>query len=171
MTTADQISELIHASFPVDPLPGQFFWADGIEPLGDMPEEIRNRIAGRSWAEITLPDWAMMGTAPVVARGYFDPNAFRYYLPSLLVGVLRDIAYVDWALEAILPANRKRRPKGKWWQEFSEGISVKQRAAICAFLEGLRGLFWDRIGPAAQQSVVEAEAIWFGLENHNDSSS
>ena len=112
MTTGDQISELIRASFPVDPLPDEFWLADVIRrPLDDIAEELQNRIAERSWPEITIRDWALIGASPDVVRRYLTPNAFRYYLPSSLVGVLRDIGYVEWALDSILPNNQKRCPK------------------------------------------------------------
>jgi hypothetical protein len=113
MTTGDQISELIRASFPVDPLPDEFWLADVIRrPLDDIAEELQNRIAERSWPEITIRDWALIGASPDVVRRYLTPNAFRYYLPSSLVGVLRDIGYVELALDSILPNNQKRCPKG-----------------------------------------------------------
>ncbi|SRR5258708_3639977 len=113
MTTGDQISELIRASFPVDPLPDEFWLADVIRrPLDDIAEELQNRMAERSWLEITIRDWAMIGASPDVVRRYLTPNAFRYYLPSSLVGVLRVIGYVEWALDSILPNNQNRRPNG-----------------------------------------------------------
>jgi hypothetical protein len=64
------------------------FWIDGIQPLvGDIPEELAKRIAHRPWVDVTMLDWTMIGH-PASIRGYIDPNAFRYYLPSLLVGGL-----------------------------------------------------------------------------------
>jgi hypothetical protein len=161
MTTLDQISQLIHASFPVDPLPNPFFGMDGGgQSIGDIPDELLNRIAQRPWVEITMRDWTMTGAYPCGSRRYLDPNAFRYYLPSLLVGGLQEAGYIDWALESILPAGRKRRPTGKWWKEFAEGFSEKQRVAICTYLTGIRLLLWDSIGSANQQMICDAEAIW-----------
>jgi hypothetical protein len=59
-------------------------------------------------------DWTMIGAPACLARAYLEPDAFRYYLPSLLVGVLRDIGYLDWALECLLPARQEAAhdPKG-----------------------------------------------------------
>jgi hypothetical protein len=172
MTTVDQISKLIHASFPVDPLPDEFWLAGAIRrPLDDIAEELQKRIAERPWVEITIRDWAMTGVSTDIVRRYLTPNAFRYYLPSLLVGALRDTGYVDWALDSILPANHKRRPKGEWWEEYSGGFSARQRTAVCAFVEGIRVLFWDNIGPAAQQQIVDAEAFWLASESPDSSDS
>jgi hypothetical protein len=167
MTTIDQISQLIHASFPVDPLPSQFFWLEGDAPIGDIPEELLNRIAQRPWAEITMWEWAMTGAHAGTSRRYLDPNTFRYYLPSLLVGGLRESGYIDWALESVLPAGRKRRTTGKWWKEFAEGFSAMQRSAVCAYLKGIRLLLWDSVGPANQQMICDAEAIWLSSEDDN----
>jgi hypothetical protein len=55
--------------------------------------------------------------------------------------------------------------KGKWWQEYSSGFSAQQRAAVRTFIEGILILFWDNIDPAAQQQIVDAEAIWDSSEN------
>jgi len=160
MTTADQLSELLYASFPIEPLP-RFFWLDdGEQPVGDIPEELLKRIAHRPWANVTMWDWTMTGAHASTARVYLDPNAFRYYLPSLLVGALREIGYLDWALECLLPAGRKRRTTGKWWTEFRSGFSEQQRAAICAYLKGVRSTRGDSIDPANQQLLDEAEVIW-----------
>src|SRR5258708_18698825 len=54
---------------------------------------------------------------------------------------------------------------GKWWQEYSSGFSAQQRAAVRTLIEGIRILFWDNIDPAAQQQIVDAEAIWDSSEN------
>jgi hypothetical protein len=160
MTTADQLPELLHASFPVQPLPG-FFWVDGGEqPVGDIPEELLKRIVHRPWVDITMRDWTMTGAHASIARAYLDPTAFRYYLPSLLIGALREIGYFDWALECLLPAGRKRRPIGKWWADFWIGFSEQQREAVCAYLKGVRSMLGDSVDPVNQQLLDEAEAIW-----------
>jgi hypothetical protein len=132
MTTIDQISQLIYANFPVDPLPNPFFWMDrGDQPIGDIPDELLNRIAQRPWVEITMRDWTMTGAHPCGSRRYLDPNTFRYYLPSLLVGGLQETGYIDWALESILPAGRKRRTTGKWWKEFRRFFREAASSSLC----------------------------------------
>jgi hypothetical protein len=90
-------------------------------------------------------DWTMTGAHASTARIYLDPNAFRYYLPSLLVGALQETGYLDWALESILPAGRKRHTTGKWWTDFWRGFSEQQREAICAYLKGVRSMLSDSI--------------------------
>jgi hypothetical protein len=94
-------------------------------------------------------------------RGYLDPNTYRYYLPSLLVGGLQSTAeYIEWALEAILPTSWRRRIAGQWWQEFADGFSAQQRETTGVYVSFVRAELWGSIGPANQQLVVEAEVLW-----------
>jgi hypothetical protein len=58
----------------------------------------------------------------------------------LLIGALQEIGYLDWALECLLPAGRKRRTAGKWWADFWTGFSEQQREAICTYLKGVRSM-------------------------------
>jgi hypothetical protein len=163
MMTTDQLSELLHASFPVEPLP-RFFWRAGTEQLpGDIPDALWKRLAHRPWLDVTMSDWTMVGAAPaLLARIYLDPDAFRYYLPSLLVGVLADIGYVDWAVECLLPAGSQRRTDRKEWTEFRDGLSEKQRDAIRAYLTGVRSMLGNPVNPADQHLHLldEAALIW-----------
>jgi Family of unknown function (DUF6714) len=161
MMTADQIIQLLRASFPVDPVPIRFFSEDGGgRPVGDIPEELLSRIARRPWVEIAIHDWMMTGAHPGSARRYLDPTAFRYYLPSLLVGGLQQAEYIDWALDAILPPGRKYRTTGSWWKEFSEGFSAEQRAAVCAYLRGIKSLLRHSLDSADRQQIRDAEDVW-----------
>jgi hypothetical protein len=161
MTASEQFLKLIDASFPIEPLPTRFFWAEGENsPHGDIPEELMNRIAHRRWTDVTIQDWAMIGAPPSITRGYLEPATFLYYLPSLIVGVFRETEYMDFAVEAIIPSGRDRRPRGKWWSEFSKSVSLNQRVTLSAFLANVRLMFWESIGPATQQQVYDAEAIW-----------
>ena len=160
--TVGQISELLRASFPVEPLP-RFFWrAGGGQPPGDIPDELQKRLAQRLWVDVTMRDWTMIGAPAWLARIYLDPDAYRYYLPSLLVGVLQDSGYLDWALESLLPAGRKRRTDRKEWSEFWDGLSDKQREAIRSYLKSVRSMLGDPADAADhhRQLLDEATVIW-----------
>ena len=85
----DQLCELLRASFLVEPLPRFFRRAGGEQPTCDIPDELQKRLAHRSWVDVTMRDWTMIGAPAWLARVYLDPEAFRYDLPSLLVGVLQ----------------------------------------------------------------------------------
>ena len=90
---------------------------------------------------------------------------FLYYLPALLLGVAKESKYLEWALEAIIPLGRDRRPKSRWWGELLEIVSLDQCVALRAFLALVRsaslrsdqGPFWIT---AAEALTSEAETFW-----------
>jgi len=93
----------------------------------DIPKELAAHIEGKTWPSVHMLDWRMVGATPAVFREYLIPATFAYYLPSLLTGSILDPAFRDWAFEAILPANRQRKPKGDWWfGTLSEVLFVNQ---------------------------------------------
>jgi hypothetical protein len=158
--TTDELSERIHATFPVEPMPRRF-WIDGIQPLaGDIPEELAKRIAYRPWVDVKMMDWRMTGAHADTARIYLDANAFRYYLPSLLVSGLNDFGFIDWPLECVLPAGRRRRTTGKWWQEFWAGFSEEQKDAVRGYLIGVRSMLGESVHLRNLHLIDEAQVIW-----------
>ena len=62
-------------------------------------------------------DWRMVGTPPCISRLYLEPATFMYYLPSIIIGVSREMEFWDFALEAIIPYNKNRVPRGRWWSQ------------------------------------------------------
>jgi hypothetical protein len=104
----------------------------------------------------------MIGPLGPLVRDYLDPDAFRYDLPSLLVGVLRGLGYVDWALECLLPAGRKRRTDRREWTEFWDGLSEKQRDAIRSYLKGVRSMLGNPADPADQHLQLLDQAAVIG---------
>jgi hypothetical protein len=164
MTKSKEFLDLVAGSFPVAPVPARFFWPEQeMGSLdGDMPQELGNRISGRRWTEVTLVDWRMIGTPPCVSRLYLEPATFMYYLPSIIVGVSQEMEFWDFALEAIIPYNKNRVPRGRWWSQFSASASPQQRAALSVFLAHIRLMSWDRIGLDGQYFLEKAEKIWSG---------
>jgi hypothetical protein len=157
--TTNELSERIQAAFPIEPMPRRY-WIDGIGPLGDIPQALANRIVHRPWVDVTMLDWTMTGAHASAARSYIDADAFRYYLPSLLVGGLNDFGYIDWPLECVLPAGRKRRTTGKWWQEFWAGFSDERKDAVRRYLIGVRSMLNESVHLSALGFIDEAQVIW-----------
>ena len=161
MAENESLLVLVSAAFPVDPLPTRFFSPEGDRAFDfDIPQELKNRIAGRLWTQVTLLDWRMTGTSPVVARRYLEPATFMYYVPSIIVGTLQKMDFIEFALEGIMPDNKYHVPRGEWWSEFSKIASPAQRAAFSAFLSYVRHSLWGVIGPANQHLLEHAENIW-----------
>ena len=167
MTKKEDFSNLLHATFPTQPMPARFFWKenvpdDGFEFCGDLLKWL----AQREWTEIKMSDWKVAVIGHIsVSREHLEPATFLYYLPSLLLGVIEEPGYLEQALEAIIPLGRDRRPKGRWWGELLETISLDQFATLRAFLAHVRSAFLrsDK-GPfwitAAEALTSEAETFW-----------
>jgi hypothetical protein len=165
MTKNGDFLKLLHATFPPQPMPAQFFWEEdrhdnSYEFRGDLLEWL----AERQWTEIKMHDWAMAGDTRMT-RELLEPATFLYYSPSLLLGVTEDLGYLDWALEAIIPSGRDRRPKSKWWGELLETISSEQSATIRAFLAHVRNnILPSDEGPfvisTSEVLTAEAETFW-----------
>jgi hypothetical protein len=165
MSTNEQFSKLLLATFPPEPMPARFFWKEGTHNADDeFCGDLLQWLGKRQWTEIKMSDWAMIGHISIV-RERLEPATFLYYLPSLLLGATQDPGYLDWALEALMPSGRDRRPKSKWWGELLETISSDQIGALRAFLSHVRNsLLRPDKGPfvvsTAEALTAEAEMFW-----------
>jgi hypothetical protein len=165
MTNNGDLLRLLLATFPPQPIPTQFFWReDRHDDSYEFRRDLREWLEGRRWTEIKMRDWAMVGHISIT-RELLEPATFLYYLPSLLLGVTEDPGYLDWALEAIIPSGRDRRPKSKWWGELLETISPGQSATIRAFLAHVRSnLLRSDEGPFVisthEALTAEADTFW-----------
>jgi hypothetical protein len=158
--TTDELSELIKIAFPIRPTPEAFAIDSSRSLVSDISGELARRIAYRPWIDITMLDWTMTGAHASNARRYIYPNAFRYYLPSLLIGGLNDLGYIDWPLECLLPAGKKRHTTGKWWQEFWSGFSEEQKNAVRAYLISVRSMLRETVHVSELHFIDEAQLIW-----------
>jgi hypothetical protein len=160
MTKEEDFLKLLLAAFPPQPMPAQFFWKeDRHDNSYEFRRDLLEWLAERQWTEIKMRDWAMAGHISMT-RELLEPATFLYYLPSLLLGVSEDPAYLDWALEAIMPSGRDRRPKSKWWNELLETISASQSATIRVFLTHIRNNLLSRDGGLNEALTAEAETFW-----------
>ncbi len=102
----------------------------------------------------------MIGARPASWREYLWPNAFAYYVPSILIATLPEPAFFDLALEAILPSNQQRHPRGDWWLSFGEAFSEPQRQAIRGFAVELRTSRSETFDLTARELISAVETIW-----------
>jgi hypothetical protein len=165
MTKKEGILKLLLVTFPPRPIPAHFFWKeDRHDNSYEFRRDLLDWLAERPGTEIKMRDWAMVGHMSTT-RELLEPATYLYYLPSLLLGATEDPGYLDWALEAIIPSGRDRRPKSQWWGELLETISPDQSATIRAFLTYVRNhLLMSDEGPfdisMNEALTAEAETFW-----------
>jgi hypothetical protein len=155
------VSELVRLAFPVEPIPDKYFWSGEIDRVGDFTQDFLENIARRPWTDISTADWRNSLLTGGSFRNYVEPSTFLYYIPSLIVDALKgNRDDIQTALEEILPFNSDRNPRGKWWDEFSESISAKQRLVLSAFLIYRRKECWNQLDLEIQLLICSAESIW-----------
>jgi hypothetical protein len=130
---AAELENMIRSAFPIYPIPDDFFRDNNLIST-DIPSELKNRLFSKKWSDVTLMDWRMTGAHIGSIITYMTPDAFRYYLPSLLIGSMHDPKYLDYSVQALLPFNNEHLPKGRWWNSFFNGFDKIKKAAIQQFL-------------------------------------
>jgi hypothetical protein len=128
-----ELIQIIRDVFPVDPIPKTLILEEA-DASGDITQEVIRRFSDRRWTEIGMEDWTNTATVAALVN-IMTPSTFRYFLPALLLAVIEDRRYLDRGIEAVLPQNKNRTPRGEWWHEYYSGFSIGQKAAVRRFLE------------------------------------
>lgn len=126
--------------------------------VGDIVQTVIARFLGRAWREVKMDDWLNTADVETVAS-VMKPQAFHYYLPSILIGSLQNTEYIDWGVRALLPHNQRRETGRKWWEEFRGLVDSTQREAIVEFLNTVS----EYVGPQDMRLRSEVEgalAVW-----------
>jgi len=152
---AVEIDEIRHA-FPLAPIPCEIFRVDG--NAGDIADELRQRILGHKWDEISLVDWANIAS-PVAVAMSITPKAFHYYLPSLLYAVWDDRSYIEWGVYAVVPSNKNHVARSAWWKEYIGLFTEDQREIVKKFLEHARDVD-ESCGIEAGLANEALDQIW-----------
>jgi hypothetical protein len=126
-------SALIDA-FPTMPFPAEHRRKDG--SIDWEVEDDVKKFLGKQWDDIGLEHW-IRSVSPAAIRNSTNPLFFKYYLPSLLIGVFENPDFFPLALDALLPDNPKLEPR-RAWTEFRSQFSPQQVAAVVMFLELLK---------------------------------
>ena len=154
----DKVKDRICESFPMEPCPllSEVVAATSNGQV-EIPRELLKRFRGKKWTEILLDDWINIAGIQAI-RVYLSPSSFHYYLPSLLMSVLERPQYLDWGLEALLPQNKGRKPKGEWWHEYFACFTVEQRLAVRLFISYAK----SQCGHCSEEEMLAncAEEIW-----------
>lgn len=141
----------IYNSFPATPIPSDLFGK--YHRNDDIENEIAARLGAHKWTEISERDWRMLGVSVPIVMRYMTPAAYIYYMPSLLIAALNNNSF-DYAVEALIPPNQRHEPRGIWWQQFMQTLSLVQRRAIKRFLAYAADVELD--GTSAKMNAEQA---------------
>jgi len=133
-TAPEKLKAVVRAAFAVFPIPADHRRDDGIANY-EVDDDVL-KFPGRVWTEIALDHW-IRSISPSAIRRATNSDFFKYYLPSLLVGVIQHRDYSYLALDALLPDNPMYEPRSEW-KGFRTSFSVQQTEAIVSFLELIR---------------------------------
>lgn len=122
-------------AFPVEDVPQVLF--SGRYERNDITDDITSNFSGKKWTDVVLNDWIYCADVEVIAY-YMAPEAFKYYVPSLLVSVTDTQDYLDWGVRGLLPHNKDRRPRNGDWESFRCLFSRAQECCVRKFLEEAR---------------------------------
>ncbi|MGM3277546.1 hypothetical protein [Ralstonia sp. 24A2] len=132
---ARRIAEGMRRVFPTTPVP-----VDHRRPDGDIDWEVEEdlqRVIGRPWTDVQLEDWTHM-IRPSAIRNGTNSDFFKYYVPSILCGVLLSPEWADpLAISALLPDNPKFEPREEW-RSFRNKFSPAQAGQIVTFLQWVK---------------------------------
>lgn len=153
MKTGDYLD--FKGKFPDSPIPNKLFrHVHG----GEFEGDILKHLSSKKWTAVDINDWIYTAGVEIIAD-CLTPKAFHYYVPSILIESLKYSDYLDWGVRAVLPHNQKRKPKGKWWNEFYSLFNDEQREIIREYLSHV-----IQISPEYSESKYLAEiglnSIW-----------
>jgi hypothetical protein len=121
--------EAIRIYFPEDSPPRNILSLDATSR--DFANEINNHFLGKLWTSVD--GWRNMDLSIKVIWLYLNTGAYIYYLPSLMSSALHE-NYFDDAIDALLPQNQNRTPRGDKWGAYVSMLSQNQRQTIIHFL-------------------------------------
>jgi hypothetical protein len=162
MSKADIIYQEIYANFPVQPVPENPLRRSQNFPQDlDRWPSLQQWIAGRTWTSLKLHNWAMIGTTPGLFRYYFDPNAFHYYLPSIMAEVCETCTYPEFAIESLAPPDcsdeRVGRELGLWWTVFTGVFTSAEKSCVSRFVSYLRSSRDDLLA----DEIIALDSAWW----------
>ena len=100
--------------FPKIPIPKEILQSACTFSDDDISESVRKVLHLKSWDEVLLNNWLRCTASTTTLMYFITPQAFHYYLPSLLTGVIDDLGYFDWGVNALLPYNKNHVRKSTW---------------------------------------------------------
>ena len=146
------LSENAKAAFPQLPVPLNVLIAG--DHIGDIWADVDAKFLGKSWVEISLDTWINTASIQALSGSFFTPQAFHYYVPSILIASLQNPNYLDWGLDSVLPKNKHHVPRGDWWKEYRSCFTSEQENVVREFLELASAIANPSSGDAGLCEVV-----------------
>lgn len=103
-----------------------------------------------------------------VEAALLTPQAWRYYLPALMIWCVRDTEEVDVLVDNLV--NELTPPAGagnEWFAPRARGFTTEQRRAICSFLawyQAREESQWGALGSEPPSEVSSALDHWRAAE-------
>ena len=144
--------------FNIYPLPEQILIE--VDQYDEFSNGLLIALHNRPWNAVKLFEWRNIAQVSVVKK-FVTPNAFQYFVPSLLLGSIREPEFLNYGLEAILPNNQKRIEKGDWWFDFRARFSNGQVRVVQEFL--FASMYVCSVGSEEAAMIDTALTIW-GVE-------
>lgn len=121
------------------------------------------------WSELhSFVSWREAAGRPghCLEAALLTADAWRYYLPALIVWCVRDTTKVGALVENLVHQLTPPAPSdGEWFGARSVGFTAEQRSAIATFLEWYRAkeeAEWASIGGESPDDAADAIRYWSG---------
>ncbi|MBL8156467.1 MAG: hypothetical protein JNM70_19970 [Anaerolineae bacterium] len=175
MITAEQIQEFVQQmrkGFENTPYPGD----DNIGSTGI--EDIEQELVGVRWQDVTMQHLWDLRAGMV----FLKPDAFRYYLPAFLLGVLQFTDELDAFSETFIPflipppsiwqfiGDEGLPPPSDWYEKYIgngrqflalDALSAEQKKLVGLCLKMIAEIYPDRDwNTLAPKSLAQAIAYW-----------
>jgi hypothetical protein len=142
--------------YPTHPIPKRILTDE--RDNSEFSKEIRKRFTSKPWTSVTLDDWINTASIEVIAS-YMPPEAFQYYLPSIICSSLDNKDYIDWGLRAILPPNQRREAKGDWWIKYVSCFNSEKKKVLQEYIRYILERSSDE-SEEKHLATIALEKIW-----------
>jgi hypothetical protein len=154
--TQNGTQSLILSAFPLKPVPSTA--TKQSPPFGEIDSWLDHSFSRKTWEIVDCIEIADANYAIAALQGCFSPEAYAYYLPSIMIGSNSSALLLDYSLRWLLPANKSFERRRGWWSDMESSLNSKQRQAIRAFF--LSANSFAQIGTQESYLVEAGLSIW-----------
>jgi hypothetical protein len=160
-----KLTDKIERVFSSRPMPAQVRLADEVIQLDSDVEEAL-WFSGRDWHELTWQDWQEHSCAIF----FFDPEAFAYYLPSVLLFSAQNPSDSLMAADSLInELDRSPNPEG-WTEGLVSRFLELNRAELDVLKEWLPSVRVRYLQRMGNRSIRRWRHFWPGIRHGGSSS-